>query len=140
MSNLIEKTLLIGFGIFSLTIFSSILIPFLGSLTEFNYIEKNKLESYMIIIDEISNGIEYVVQNIDEIYLKRIEYPDNLNISFYDNIAKYEFIIEGKICCKILEYNEQFVMKNFHQIPPNIYLLNITRSSILIKVNIINLN
>ena len=140
MSNLIEKTLLIGFGIFTLTIFSSILIPFLGSLTKFNYIEKNKLESYMIIIDEINHGIEYVVQNTDVIYLKKIEYPDNLNITFYDHFAKYEFVIEGKICYKVIEYNEEFVKRKFYQIPPHAYLLNITRCSILIKVNIINLN
>lgn len=139
MTNLIEKTLLIGFGIFTLTIFSSILIPFFGRLTEFNYIEKNKLESYMIIIDEINQGVDYVVYNTDEMYLKKIDYPNNLNITFSDHIAKYEFIIEDKICYKILEYNETFYNCKFHKILPKAYLLNISRSSILIRVNIINI-
>lgn len=139
MTNLIEKTLLIGFGIFTLTIFSSILIPFFGRLTEFNYIEKNNLESYMNVIEEINQGIDYVVQNTDEMYLKKIQYPDNLNITFYNQIIKYDFIIEEKIYNKILEYNETFVNCKFHQILPKEYLLNISRWSILIKVNIINL-
>ncbi len=139
MTNLIEKTLLIGFGIFTLTIFSSILIPFLGRLTEFNHIEKNELDAYMKIIEEINQGIDYVVENTDEIYLKKIQYPGNLNITFYNHIVKYEFIIEEKICYKILEYNETFINCNFHQILPKEYLLNISRCSILIKVNIINL-
>ena len=42
MTNLIEKSLLIGFGIFTLTIFSSILVPYLGKIAEFNQNEKNK--------------------------------------------------------------------------------------------------
>ena len=39
MTNLLEKTLLLGFSIFLLTIFSAILIPFLNELTEHNEIE-----------------------------------------------------------------------------------------------------
>jgi hypothetical protein len=139
MTNLIEKTLLIGFGIFTLTIFSSILIPFIGRLSEFNSSERNKLESYMIVVDEIHQGIEYVAQNRDEIYLKKIEYPNDLNITFYDSIAKYEFIIEEQLCYKILEYNHTFINKIYQHLSPQTYLLNISRNSMLIKVNINNL-
>ncbi len=139
MTNLIEKTLLIGFGIFTLTIFTSILIPFLGRLSEFNYSERNKLESYMIFIDEMNQGIDYVVQNTEEMYLNTVEYPDDLNITFYDHFAKYEFIVEEQLCYKILEYNHTFINKDYHQIPPQTYLLNISCISMLIKVNIINL-
>jgi hypothetical protein len=140
MTNLIEKTLLIGFGIFTLTIFSSILIPFYARITEFNYNEKNNLESYIIIIDEINQGIEYVVQNTDERYLKTIEYPNDLNISFYGQIAKFEFIIEEKVYYKIIEYNGTFINRNFCQILPQTYLLNISRCSVYIKIEIINLH
>lgn len=139
MTNLIEKILLIGFGIFTLTIFSSILIPYVERLTEFNYSERKKLESYMIIIDEINQGIEYTIQNRDKVYLKKIEYPDNLNITFHDQIAKYEFFIEGKLCYKIIEYNHIFLTKIFHNILPQKYLLNISCISMLIEVDIINL-
>ena len=139
MTNLIEKILLIGFGIFTLTIFSSILIPFIGRLTEFNYSERSKLECYMTAIDEINQGIEYIIQNRDRTYLKKIEYPDRLNITFYNQIAKFEFIIEEELCHKILEYNHTFITKNFHNILPQTYLLNISCISMLIEVDIIKL-
>ena len=139
MTNLIEKSLLIGFGIFTLTIFSSIMIPFFENLTEFNYREKDQLESYMMFIDEVNHGIEYAVQNTNDLYLKKIEYPDNLNVTFYDHFAKFAFLIEDKIYSKILEYNETFISRRFHYIPPQVYLLNISRCCILIEVNIINL-
>ncbi|MFW9900289.1 MAG: hypothetical protein ACFFDY_03265 [Candidatus Thorarchaeota archaeon] len=139
MTNLIEKILLIGFGIFTLTIFSSILIPFIGRLTEFNFSERSKLEFYMITIDEINQGIEYIVQNRDEIYLKKIEYPDSLNITFYDQIAKFEFSVEGKLCYKIIEYKYTFITKIFHNILPQTYLLNISCIDMLIEVDIIKL-
>jgi hypothetical protein len=140
MTNLIEKSLLLGFGIFTLTIFSSLIIPFLGTIADFNQNGRNDLETYMFIINEIDQGINYVVQNQDEVYLKEIDYPSNLNTSFYMNIAKYEFFIEGQHCVKINEYNETFFNSYFHQIHPGTYLLIISRYLSLIKVNISNLH
>lgn len=140
MTNLIEKSLLLGFGIFTITIFSSIIIPFLGTIANFNQNGRNDLESYNFFINEIDQGINYVVQNQDEVYLKEIEYPSNLNTSFYVNIAKYEFFIDGQHCVKIKEYNEEFFNSHFHQIHPGTYLLNISRYLSLIKVNIYNLH
>ncbi len=140
MTNLIEKSLLIGFGIFTLTIFSSILVPYLGKIAEFNQNEKNNLEIYLIFIDEIDQGITYVAQNPNQKYLKNIEYPNNLNITIYDHIIKYEFVIENKTCFKIIEYNLTFINSHFYRIPPQTYLLNISCYSSLIRVYIINLH
>jgi len=140
MTNLIEKSLLLGFGIFTITIFSSIIIPFLGIITDFNQNGRNDLESYMFFINEIDQGINYVGQNQDEVYLKEIDYPSNLNTSFYENIAKYEFFIDGQHCVKIKVYNEVFFNSHFHQSYPGTYLLNISRYQSLIKVNISNLH
>jgi hypothetical protein len=139
MTNLIEKTLLLGFGILTLTIFSSILIPFLGKLTAFNQNEVAILETYMIFINEIDQGISYVEQYPNEQHLKKIDYPRNINISFYDQIAKYEFIVGNQLCVKIYEYNGKFFESYFHNIPPQEYLLNISGLSSLILIDIINL-
>ena len=136
MTNLIEKSLLLGFGIFTLTIFTSIIIPFLGTIADFNQNETNDLQTYTFFINEIDQGINYVVQNPDKVYLKEIEYPSNLNTSFYVNIAKYEFFIDGQYYAKIKEYNEVFLNSYFHQIHPGTYLLNISRYLSSIKVNI----
>lgn len=136
MTNLIEKSLLLGFGIFTLTIFFSIIIPFLGTIVNFNQNETNDLETYLFFINEIDQGINYAVQNPNKVYLKEIEYPSDLNTSFYVNIAKYEFLIDGQYCVKIKEYNEEFLDRYFHQLYPGTYLLNISRCSALLKVNI----
>ncbi len=139
MTNLIEKSLLLGFGIFTLTIFSAIVVPFLGTLAEFNQNGRNDLESYMYFINEIDQGINYVIQNPDEDFLKKVDYPTNLNTSFYDSIAKFEFFIEDQLCVKIKEYNKGFINQDFQQIIPETYLLNISCRLSLIKVNFNNL-
>ncbi len=136
MTNLIEKSLLLGFGIFTITIFSTILIPFLGSIIEYNHKEKDSLESYIVFINEVDLGISYVIQHPKETYLKEVDYPNNLNISFYDHFAKYEFILENKICVRYIEYNITFINFYFHSIPPQKYILNISQYSSLIGVNI----
>lgn len=140
MTNLIEKSLLLGFGIFTLTIFSSIIIPFLSTIADFNENGRDKIETYILFINEIDQGINYVVQNPDDVYLKNLDYPSNLNISFYDNIAKYSFFVENQLCVKIEEYDMFFFNQDFCQISPGIYLLNISRYSSVIKVNFNNLN
>ncbi|MFX0006698.1 MAG: hypothetical protein ACFFA7_10540 [Promethearchaeota archaeon] len=139
MTNLIEKSLLLGFGIFTLTIFSSIIVPFLGTLAEFNQNGRNDLESYLYFINEIDQGINYVIENPNKIYLKTVDYPINLNASFYTTIAKFEFFIEDQLCIKIKEYNESFINQNFQQITPETYLLNISYRFTLINVNFNNL-
>ncbi len=139
MTNLIEKSLLVGFGIFTLTIFSSIVVPFLGTIAEFNQNGRRDLEIYMFFINEIDQGINYIIQNQDEAYLKEIDYPSNLNASFYAHIAKYEFFIENQLCVKIKEYNKGFSNQDYLLISPGIYLLNISSCLSLIEVNISNL-
>ncbi|MFX1377770.1 MAG: hypothetical protein ACFFA4_01635 [Promethearchaeota archaeon] len=137
MTNLIEKSLLLGFGIFTLTIFSSILIPFLGTIVEFNQNGRNELEDYMFFINEIDQGINHVIENQDETYLRNIEYPSNLNLTLYSNIARYEFLIENQLCVKIKEYDGYFVKQNFQEITPGSYLLNISHYLSFIKINLI---
>ncbi len=140
MTNLLEKSLLIGFGILILTIFSSLIAPFLGKLVEFNKNENDELESYLLFITEIDLAIIYVTQNPDELYLKKIEYPSNLNISFYDHFAEYEFMIEKKIVSKIFIYNETFANSFFHEIPSKTYLLNASYRSSYIEINLIDIS
>ena len=136
MTNLIEKSLLLGFGIFTITIFTTILIPFLGSIVEYNYKEKDSLESYMIFMNEVDLGISYVSQHSKKGYIKEVDYPNNLNVSFHDHMAKYEFFLENKIWVRYIEYNITFFKSYFHSIPPQTYLLNISQHSTLIRVNI----
>ena len=136
MTNIIEKSLLIGFGILILTIFSSIISPFLGKIIEFNKNEKKELETYTNLINEIDFGIIYVIQNPNECYLKKIEYPSNLNISFYGRFAEYEFILHNTISKNVIIYNQTFLRSHFYELPPQTYLLNISETSSLIRIRI----
>ncbi|MFX1418491.1 MAG: hypothetical protein ACFE9N_06185 [Promethearchaeota archaeon] len=140
MTNLIEKSLLLGFGIFTLAIFSSIIIPFMGKIADFNQNERNELESFIIFTNEIDQGLNYVIHNQNEVYLKEIDYPSDLNTTFRDKIVKYEIFIEEQFYVEIKEYNSNFMNCYFHEIPPGMYLLNISSYFSFIKVNITNLN
>lgn len=139
MTNLLEKALLLGFSIFLLTIFSSILIPFLEDITEFNMQEKNNLETYMDFLDEINDAVLYIIDNPEESYLKDIQYPSNLNLTFFDSFIISEFIIESNIYNKVLSYNGIFLNCFFHGLPPKTYILNVSYPFSNIIVNFITL-
>ncbi len=135
MTNLFEKSLLIGFSIFLLTIFSAILIPFLGELTKYSEKEMNELETYIDFLDEINEAVLYIIQNPEGSYLQDIQYPSNLNLTFFNTYIVSEFLIEGNIYSKTSSYNASFHNCFFHNLPPQTYLLNISYllSNILVK-------
>jgi hypothetical protein len=139
MTNLLEKSLLLGFSIFLLTVFSAILIPFLGELTEYNENEKNILEIYTEFLDELNEAVLYIIQNPEESYLQDIQYPSNLNLTFFDSYIISEFLIGGNIYSKASSYNASFYNYFFHNLPPQTYLLNVSYLLVKIIVNFINL-
>ncbi|MHA2282950.1 MAG: hypothetical protein ACXAC5_19080 [Promethearchaeota archaeon] len=138
MTNLLEKSLLLGFSIFLLTIFSAILIPFLDELTEFNENEKKELGKYIEFLDEINEAVLYVIQNPEESYLQDIQYPRNLNLTFFDIYIISEFLIGSNIYGKTTSYNASFENCFFHNLPAQTYLLNISYPLSNIIVNFIN--
>lgn len=139
MTNLLEKTLLLGFSIFLLTVFSAILIPFLNELTEYNEIEKNELQTYIAFLDEINEAVLYIIRNPEESYLQDIQYPSNLNLTFFDAYIISEFLIGSIIYGKTSSYNTSFHNSYFHNLPPQTYLLNVSYLLSKIIVNFINL-
>jgi len=136
MTNILEKSLLTGFGIFLLIIFLSFIAPFITSIMTFNSNDNNNLDSYISFIDEIDKGINYVIEFPENVYLQTIEYPNNFNMSFRDYIAKFIFKYDGTYQIKILEYSVSFIEFKFENIPPQFYMLNISikSSKILIKL------
>jgi hypothetical protein len=126
MTNLLEKSLLLGFSIFLLAIFASILIPFLNEIKVFNSRENEDLDNYAVFFDEMDSAVLYVINNPDESYQKDIEYPNNLNITFIESFVIYEFFYEEDKFSKVLIYNTSFFNCFYHDITPQIYLLNIS--------------
>ncbi|GAG22348.1 unnamed protein product [marine sediment metagenome] len=139
MTNLLEKALLLGFSIFILTIFSSILIPFLDDITEFNTQEKNNIETYLDFLDEVNDAVLYIIDNPEKSYLKDIQYPSNLNLTIFDTFIISEFIIGSNKYNKVLSYNGSFLNCFFHGVPPKTYILNVSYPFSNIIVNFITL-
>ncbi|MFX1574416.1 MAG: hypothetical protein ACFFB0_16875 [Promethearchaeota archaeon] len=140
MTNLLEKSLLLGFGIFTLTIFFSLVIPFLDHLSEFNKSNNNDLEPYLFFIDEIDKAVQFIIQNPDEDYLREVYYPCKTNLTINEYYIIFDFIIKNEIYNKVLVYNTSFYKKSFKNIPSKLYLLNVSYSSSSIILNFINLH
>ena len=140
MTNLLEQSLLLGFSIFLLTIFSAILIPFLDELNAYNENEKKELEIYEGFLDEINEAVIYIIQKPEQSYLQDIQYPSNLNLTFFDSYIISEFLIGSNIYSKTSSYNASFQNCFFHNLPPQTYLLNVSYPLSNIIVSFTNLN
>lgn len=136
MTNLIEKSLIMGFGILLLLIFLPLISPFLTLISKFN--DNIEIIRYEKLINQIDFGIITVIQNPELDYLQEIEYPNNLNITFYNQYAKFDYVIKNQIDNKIIFYNQSFLSRYFYDIYPQIYLLNISYKLNLINVQIIS--
>ncbi len=137
MSNLLEKALIIGFGIFILTLFFSISAPYLEEIGEYNNKEKQNLNNYIIFVDEIRFSIDFIIDHPDEIYTKKILYPENVNLILKNNLVKFELLIDGEIQTKILEYNEKFVERHYINLKPIEHYLYVYyyQDRILVEIN-----
>jgi hypothetical protein len=114
--------------------FFSYVNPFIIQLFDVNQYYNNKVRPYLKIIDEIDEGINFVLINKNIIYLNTIYYPDNLNITLYENNIKYEFLMNGGIINRIYNYKETFYNSNYILLSPKEYLLNISYQQNFIKV------
>lgn len=137
MTNLIEKSLITGFGIFALILFLILITPFFQELENYNENEDNDedLEDFKIFINKIDVVIKYFIEHPGSEIFEEIEYPKNINITFINNYAKFDFIIDNKIQNKILSYNDQFLQKYYNNMTPKTYKLNVTRNTSLISVD-----
>jgi len=134
MTNLLEKALLTGFGLFVLIIFLSIIAPFLGEISNYFNNMDDDLEDCNKFFDEIDNAINFIIEKPESVYSKEIEYPKNLNVSFYGNQVRYEYLIGKKLHILEKSYNESFVQSNYREMVPKNYLLKI--SYILNSINV----
>lgn len=106
MTNLLEKALLIGFGIFILTFFFILVAPFFGKITDFKDNDKRDLyddNNNSIIIKFYENNEN--IQKDEKIHFLNVEYLRYLELfnkynyaSFYYNLKENAFkLILGPI-------------------------------------------
>jgi len=137
MTNLLEKALLTGFGIFILIIFVSLINPFIISISEFNSTIKNDVEKYNTFFNEVDAAILFVIENPDLYYLNEIEYPGNLNVTLTEVYVKYNFLIENETKNKIDEYVKPFISHTYVNLNDSRYFLNISSNNNIIDVQFI---
>jgi len=137
MSNLLEKGLLTGFGIFLLISFLSLITPFLGILSDFNKNQQDDLYSYINFINEFDSALKQVIIYPDIQYLEEIEYPLNFNITLEYHYAKFYFLLEDIVQVRILEFAEFFHPVLFYDMRAKTYLLSISMDLNLINVSFI---
>lgn len=140
MTNLLEKSLITGFGIFALILFLILITPFFQEIEEYKENEGDDLDEYTNFIDKVNSAIIYFINYPRMEYLEKIEYPENINVTFKDNYAIFDFLVEEKVYSKILKYDDQFILKNYCNVPPKTYQLTITRNSSLINIDFNNLD
>ncbi len=137
MSNLLEKALITGFGIFLLITFLSIITPLLGIISDFNRNQNDDLYSYTRFINEFDNALQQVINNPGLIYLEEIEHPMNLNITLENNYAKFYYPFDNAIKVEIIEFSEFFKPRIFNNLQARTYILSISTDLTLINVSFI---
>lgn len=128
MTNLLEKALLTGFGIIILTIFISLINPFIVQISDFNGNNKSNIEQYENLFHEVDTGIKFIIENPNAIFSKPVEYPKKLNITLTDFYCKFEYIINDNYYYKIFEYLKPFIDKSYIDLPESSYILKISSS------------
>ena len=114
MTNLLEKALLIGFGIFILTIFFILVAPFFGKMIDFKENDKRDLDddnNNSIIIEFYENNEN--IEKDEEIYFVNVEYLRYLEIFFKNNYGRFYNNPKEDTFKLILGLIELFLLKSY---------------------------
>lgn len=136
MSSIVEKTLIVGFGLFILVILLSIVNPFINLFLQSYQNDKENLEIYNKTIDEIDAGIYYVLANPKNEYFNIISFPACMNISILRNEIIYSYKIDEKIISKHKLYSINFFKIVYKDYPPQNYSLRVYIELELLKISI----
>ncbi|TFF98836.1 MAG: hypothetical protein EU547_00045 [Promethearchaeota archaeon] len=89
MANMTEKLLLIGFGIFTIISFFSILNPYINVIFDYNN-HQEEFDNIIQNIDEIDASINYVSEK-NETYINKIYIFKDLNLTINNFHINYSF-------------------------------------------------
>lgn len=125
MTNLLEKSLLTGFGVITLITFLSFITPIFSQLS---YIQNQNqdLQKLLDFIEEVDQGVNSVLDNTELTYINIISYPKDLNITLNGQFIKYDYKIKDAIKYKIYEYEKYFYTLLYQDVPTGDYYLNIS--------------
>ena len=139
MTNLVEKLLITGFGIFILVSFLLIISPFTDIIYDYDDYQED-LDNILMNINDIDQSIEYISIYHNESFFEEIEIYHNLNISVEEFNIEYSFIINQNQ--KSIKSNHiiKLKIKDFELISKKKYLLNLSYDLFSIDINFILMN
>ena len=126
MTNLVEKSLIMGFGVFVLIIFLAIIFPFFNEIEEIKSEKEEEVDdSYTDFIKEIDIAINYVIKNTERTVSDFIKYPKNFNFTILNYSISFYYLIDGEIKQNQKYYDISLSYRNFKDMPSKIFLLNV---------------
>jgi len=125
MTNLIEKSLITGFGILVLIIFMILIAPFFNQIEEFKEDDEEDIDNYMKFVERLDEAILSVVENPDIPYKDDINCYETLDLIIEGNQIKIYFKLEDDHYYKILEYNSYFCNYTYDTLASEVYSLEI---------------
>ncbi len=131
MTEILEKSLMIGFGITLLVIFLSIITPFFKFIENYNI--ESDIKNNLICISIINSGITRTIENPSLNFSCVIEMPENFSILASGNKIKYTFILNNIEYEYTYEFIYQFL--NFFYENPGYHILKIYIISEVIFIN-----
>ena len=131
---MVEKSMLIGFGLFTLIVFLSIIQPFFGELLKFYDEDKRYLENIENFIEEIDWAIIYTISNPEEVYEKELYFPRDLNITISGNEVEYNYLINSNMYSNSKMYGSIFHTVLYHNTPSIQYVLQVFFESNYVRI------
>lgn len=133
MTEILEKALMIGFGIIILLFFLSIASPFFKLIENYKY--DSDLKKNLMCISIINSGINDTINNPSLNFSIIIELPENFSLLASGNEIKYSFILDNVEYI----YNYKFVYEfsSFFYNEPGSYILKINIIAEMIYLNFI---
>lgn len=125
MTNLLEKSLITGFGILVLIIFIILTAPFFNQIEEFKEDDEKDIDNYMDFVERLDNAILSVFENPDITYKDDIQCYETLNLIIEGNQIKIYFKLEDDQYYKIIEYKSYFCNYTYDALASEVYSLEI---------------
>ncbi len=130
---MVEKSLLIGFGLLTLIGFLSIIQPFFGTLLHYYDEENQDIEKF---IEEIDQAITHIISNPEDIYEEELLFPKEVNITVSGYEVKYNYLINNIAYSNSKKYGTLFHTAFYHNLTPMEYILNVFFESNYIRIKL----
>lgn len=137
MTNILQKSLLVAFGVFIVVSFLWFITPFTYSFIDFSNNEGSEINTFTTFIGEINSAIETIINEPDISVIERIDYPNNINLTLSKNMIKFVYFYDSQIKTQFYQYSIYFINRTFENITPGPYILKVAFYFNLVNISIL---